>query len=76
MSPQDFCFWLHGFFELSGKDELTPEQQKMVREHLDLVFEKVTPVLGKPEQKLLTEADVKKIAGQTFQRLRPDRKLC
>lgn len=47
MTPEQFCFWLHGFFELTGRDDLSEAQVKMVREHLDLVFTKVTPPLQK-----------------------------
>jgi hypothetical protein len=43
MTPENFCYWLRGFIELSGDDaELSPEQVKMINEHLDLVLKKVT----------------------------------
>lgn len=42
MTPQDFCYWLHGFAELNGSQP-TPEQWQSIREHLALVFNKVTP---------------------------------
>lgn len=42
MTPQDFCMWLHGFFELSGKSELSKEQVKMVHDHLNLMFKQPT----------------------------------
>lgn len=48
MSDRDFCLWLQGFFELTGATEVTPEQTKMIKEHLALVFTKVTPELGAP----------------------------
>jgi hypothetical protein len=55
MTPEQFCFWLHGFFELTGQDELTAPQARMVREHLDLVFTKVTPPLGPPVPEITPE---------------------
>ena len=48
MTPEQFCFWLHGFFELAGSTALTPAQSKMICEHLDLVFTKVTLPLSVP----------------------------
>jgi hypothetical protein len=50
VSEQNFCFWLWGLFELQGVkpgQALTAEQTDMVREHLALVFNKVT---GAPPQ--------------------------
>ena len=48
MNEREFCYWLHGMFELTDADELTPDQVKMVKEHLKLVFTKVTPPLLQP----------------------------
>ena len=38
MTPINFAYWLQGFFEISNSNELTPEQVKMIRAHLNLVF--------------------------------------
>jgi len=38
MNTIDFCFWLQGYFEISGKKELTQEQVEIVKNHLNLVF--------------------------------------
>lgn len=42
MTPRDFCYWLRGFIELNGTptdwQELDCKQWKMIREHLDMVF--------------------------------------
>lgn len=44
MSERDFCYWLHGYMELTEEFKgLTAEQVKTIEDHLDLVFEKVTP---------------------------------
>lgn len=50
MKAQDFCYWLHGFFEISENKQLTTEQVEVIQEHLDLVFTKVT-------EKSVTEKD-------------------
>ena len=43
MTPQEFCFWLQGFFELTGTRKLTEAQVATMRDHLALVFDKQTP---------------------------------
>lgn len=43
MNTQDFCYWLQGYFELSGTDGgLSKEQVEVIKEHLQLVFKKQT----------------------------------
>jgi hypothetical protein len=45
MNEREFCYWLRGFFEITGDDvipTLTPNQIATIKEHLDLVFNKVT----------------------------------
>ena len=48
MNAQDFCFWLHGFTELTRGQTPDPAQWKAIKEHLDLVFKKVTPTVAAP----------------------------
>lgn len=43
MTPEQFTYWLQGFFEMADPKSLTEEQTAMVREHLKTVFHKVTP---------------------------------
>jgi hypothetical protein len=38
MKASEFCFWLHGFFELSESEQLTPRQVEIIQNHLKLVF--------------------------------------
>lgn len=45
MTTDQFAYWLQGFAELNEAPP-TPEQWKAIREHLALVFHKVTPPLG------------------------------
>lgn len=42
MTDRDFVYWLNGFIELSNPVTLTEEQVKIIKQHLHLVFEKVT----------------------------------
>lgn len=70
MSPQRFCDWLQGFAELGGSPP-SIGQWNMIKEHLALVYNKVTPPLGsgpslddRPKSsgpELLTEERVKQI---------------
>lgn len=44
MNSENFVYWLQGYFELLGKDEpLTKVQAQIIKDHLALVFTKVTP---------------------------------
>jgi len=43
MSPENFVYWLQGYFELTHSEELTKEQVKTIKEHIGLVLTKVTP---------------------------------
>ncbi len=48
MESINFCYWLQGYFEVlaAGDDpeaELTPEQVACIKDHLAMVFTKVTP---------------------------------
>ena len=45
MTERDFCYWLQGFIELSGNNlsGLSATQVKQISDHLNLVFNKVTP---------------------------------
>ena len=38
MKPENFCYWLQGKFELDSSDILTPEQVRIIKAHLNLVF--------------------------------------
>lgn len=55
MNAENFCFWLHGWFELQEPKTITPEQLQEIKNHLDLVFNKVTPVIPKALRTTLEE---------------------
>jgi len=57
VTPENFCFWLQGYLELATAgdicDDLTDEQVKCIKDHLALVFAKVTPDrVGKKKKKV------------------------
>lgn len=43
MTPEQFSYWLKGFFEISGAETLDKDKVKIIKDHLDTVFTKVTP---------------------------------
>lgn len=43
MSPDQFTYWLQGYFEIQNPKELNETQVQIIKDHLDLVFKKVTP---------------------------------
>jgi hypothetical protein len=45
MNQDQFAYWLQGFVEMNGGKEPTKEQWKMIKEHLQLCFKKLTPPL-------------------------------
>ena len=38
MTSREFCYWLQGYFELTGGTALTPAGTETVKRHLALVF--------------------------------------
>jgi hypothetical protein len=59
MTPQEFAYWLQGFFELSpGTETLSKEQTQVIKNHLNMVFiHSIDPAAGGPEvQQVLNNA--------------------
>lgn len=44
MTPENFVYWLQGFFELSESTDLSAKQVQVIKDHLALVMKKKTPV--------------------------------
>lgn len=44
MTTKDFAYWLHGWTEINGGTPPTAAQWTIIKDHLDLVFNKVTPL--------------------------------
>ena len=38
MTSRDFAYWLMGYFEISKTEEISPDQVRMIKNHLNLVF--------------------------------------
>lgn len=57
MTPENFAYWLNGFVELTQGQTPCPAQWKAIKEHLDLVFKKVTPPVA--ETKIKVDVDTK-----------------
>ena len=43
MDSKEFTYWLQGFFEISDAKKLDEKQVQIIKDHLALVFNKVTP---------------------------------
>ena len=60
MTSRDFCYWLQGYFEISGTplEGFGREQVDAIRRHLGLVFlHEIDPAAGPPaHQAKLNEA--------------------
>jgi len=59
MLPEQFTFWLNGFFEISDTNNLSEKQVQIIRDHLNLVFNKVTPKSSKTSNYLLNDSIMK-----------------
>lgn len=46
ITAEQFAYWLNGFFELSEAKSLNENQVEIIKNHLNLVFDKVTPNIG------------------------------
>lgn len=70
MTSRDFCYWLQGYFELSGVTTeinalpLTTGQVNTIRNHLAMVFKhEIDPSFGdKKHQQELTKAHAGKLS--------------
>lgn len=67
MTDREFCFWLQGFVELNG-DLPTKEQWKSIKEHLQLVFTKVTSKVETRESFIDKIKDIPQIPPYDFPR--------
>jgi hypothetical protein len=43
MTPNDFVYWLQGFMEIANPTKLDAAQTQVIKDHLSLVLNKVTP---------------------------------
>lgn len=64
MTPENFTYWLQGFFEISGRvNTLNFTQVQIIRDHLNLVFDKKTPMREDQDrlEKIYKEATKEKL---------------
>lgn len=75
MTPESFCYWLNGLFELSEDkvESLNPQQTNTIRQHLALVFVHMDSVENavKAEQLGLTPQQVAEELQKTHDGPRP-----
>lgn len=45
MTPENFAYWLKSCFEVAGMKSFDETQTRIIKDHLDLVFKKVTPTV-------------------------------
>ena len=43
MTEREFLFWLKGFIEIGNSKTINETQVEIIKDHLDLVFNKITP---------------------------------
>ena len=43
MKPEQFVYWLQGYLEIQDPKEIDEHSTKVIKDHLDLVFTKLTP---------------------------------
>jgi hypothetical protein len=55
MNTVDFCYWLQGYFEVSGDTEISAEKAEIIKNHLDLVFKHEIDPLRESETTTSTE---------------------
>lgn len=63
MSPENFIYWLRGFYELSGQDHLTEAQSRLVSKHLTLCFKELAKDLPTISEAGKREATLTKAYG-------------
>lgn len=54
MTTEQFCYWMQGFFEISNPKELNAKQVQIIKDHLNLVFNKQTPDRNQEEDDILS----------------------
>lgn len=67
MTPENFAYWLKGFIEISETSTLNEKQTQIIKDHLDLVFNKVTPTYENTVNDTKTDEKVSKRKKISFQ---------
>lgn len=60
MTPENFAFWLKGYLEISDAKTLNEKQTQIIKDHLNLVFNKVTPTYNTVIEENNTQVEIEK----------------
>jgi len=64
MSEEQFVYWLQGFFEIQNPSTINEKQTEIIKDHLSLVFNKITPNRYNSEKELtLIEDNINNTSG-------------
>ena len=55
MNSIDFCYWLQGYFEISGTTKVSEKQAKIIQTHINLVFKHEIDPMYDGDQKELQD---------------------
>lgn len=75
MTPQEFCYWLQGHFELASKAEslsLNDYQVRQIRNHLKMVFIHTIDTQAGDKADLLDALHSAGVASTTPANVKPD----
>lgn len=71
MTPEQFAYWLAGFVELTRGRSPDPAQWKSICEHLNTLFNKVTPVVGERDEPKQAEDPAQKLTRELQEGAQP-----
>ena len=63
MTPEQFTYWLQGFVEINNPETFDKKQTQILKDHLNLVFDKITPDRNKEETDFTQFFPSKKLTG-------------
>jgi uncharacterized protein YfkK (UPF0435 family) len=65
MTSREFAYWLQGFFEISGSEDLSKSQVEMIKKHLNMVFvHEIDPSYPDADKLQQIHDGVKKLEGR------------
>ena len=64
MTTTEFVYWLQGFMEIQNPKKLDKIQTQIIRDHLELVFDKKTPDRRVVEVQLTNESTHSDLMGK------------
>jgi hypothetical protein len=77
MTSRDFCFWLQGYFEVSGEKTISGDQVETIKRHLALVFcHEIDPSMGANQNSLNDLHQGTNIGGEVLTPVGPVKYRC